>query len=380
MSTQEHKILIVFPYLPKYDVEFFDNLTSKSNYDIYVAADVKSKNQLTLDSYVNKNYTVLHTDMICIGPFVYTKGLNKIIKKIKPDLIIYNANPRDVGQFLSILKSKISGRQIAAWSMFHRIGGPIVWSSLYYKFLGHIMNRNMTYSNTGKTHQIVRGVSTSKIDVIGTAINEQSVFKTIKAEGSSSNSELVEKYDLNGKIILLQIVRLTEIKKPFLLIDMIKCLVKKNDQVRLILIGGGLLETQIIKYVHDCNLGDYIKILGPIYDEKILGQWFNIADVFVIPTCIGLSAHHACCYGLPIVTDNSIINQASEFDILTDRYNCLLYEENDLDSFAEKALELVTNKALYQSISENAIKTVRDKFTLDNKVNNFIKSVEKILV
>ena len=104
-----------------------------------------------------------------------------------------------------------------------------------------------------------------------------------------------------------------------------------------------------------------------------------MSDIFVIPTCIGLSAHHAFCYSLPIVTDDSVTNQASEFDILSDEFNCLLYKEGDLEHFSEQILRLKNNKLLYKEISNNALKTVRDIYTIENKANNFIKSVKRIL-
>lgn len=111
-----------------------------------------------------------------------------------------------------------------------------------------------------------------------------------------------------------------------------------------------------------------------------MNGWFTLADIFVIPTCIGLSAHHACCYSLPIVTDDSLVNQASEFDILQDRLNCLLYKEGSLSSFVDKILELKNNKDLYDTISANALVTVKDINTLFAKATNLKTSIENIFL
>ncbi len=130
------KILIILPLLPKYDLEFFDRVVEMSDFDVYVTADIKSKNQMTLDTYDNNKFTAIHTDMKQFGPFAFTVGLSKIIKSIQPNLIIYNASPRDFGQFISIIKNKILRKKIASRSMYHRIGGPILYSTLYYKMVG----------------------------------------------------------------------------------------------------------------------------------------------------------------------------------------------------------------------------------------------------
>jgi glycosyltransferase involved in cell wall biosynthesis len=371
------KVLIVFPFLPKYDAEFFEYFVSKFKYDIYITADISNTNDLSLNDYKKNNFTVTHTNLNKMGPFQNTQGLEAIITEISPHLIIYSASPRDLKQLYSIVKNKILGKKIAVWSMFHRIGGPRLYSTMYYKFLGFFTDKNMSYTNTGKSSQITRGIASSKIDVIGTAIDEKKVFEIIDSNNLHLG-DIKEENKLINKFVLLQVLRLTAIKKPYFLIDMMKELVNHMDDVVLVLIGGGILEDDIKKYVNKNGLEKYVFFKGPIYDENILNQWFSVADLFVIPTCIGLSAHHACCYGLPIVTDNSIVHQASEFDILNHKLNCVLYEENSIQSFVDTILNLKDDTILYNRISQNAIATVKEIHTLESKANNLNKSIESI--
>ena len=372
------KILIVFPLLPKYDIEFFNCLSDFECFDLYITANIEVQDQLTLENYDNLNYRVIHTKTKSIGPLTVTFGLGKIIKSIDPDLVIYSASPRDFSQIYSMIKNKLLGRAVASWSMYHRIGGPIVFSTFYYKLLGHLSERNMCYSRIGKLYQVARGVDGGKIDVIGTAIDQNKVFSCV-ADGVNRIEAIKDRYNLENKTVLLQVVRLNEIKKPHILINMMESLFKKDDSFVLVLIGGGVLEDEIKEYVSKKTLNDNVMFLGPIYDEVEISAWFKLSDIFVIPTCIGLSAHHAFCYSLPIVTDDSVTNQASEFDILSDEFNCLLYKEGDLEHFSEQILRLKNNKPLYEEISNNALKTVRDIYTIENKAHNFLKSVKKIL-
>ena len=378
--TANKKILIVFPLLPKYDIEFFDCLSGLECFDLYITANIETQDQLTLENYDNLNYSVIHTKTKSIGPFAVTFGLGKIIKSIDPDLVIYNASPRDFSQTYSMIKNKLLGRAVASWSMYHRIGGPIVFSNLHYKLLGYLSERNMCYSRIGKLHQVTRGVDSGKIDVIGTAIDQNKVFSCIENVDDTHRIEVIkDRYNLENKTVLLQVVRLNEIKKPHILINMMEVLLKEDDSFVLVLIGGGVLEDKIKEYVSKKMLNDNVMFLGPIYDEVEISAWFKLSDIFVIRTCIGLSAHHAFCYSLPIVTDDSVTNQASEFDILSDEFNCLLYKEGDLEHFSEQILRLKNNKPLYKEISKNALKTVREIYTIENKALNFIKSVEGIL-
>ncbi len=370
------KVLIVFPLLPKYDIEFFEYFCQKyKDISLYITADIHNKSDLTLDKYEEYDFKVIHTKIKHVGPFQNTLGLSKIIKQVNPDLIIYSASPRDLGQLFSIVKRKITNKNFYVWSMFHRIGGPRFYSTIYYKFLGHVSNRVLTYSRIGMRYQIARGINSKKIDVIGTAIDEKKVL-SISRDIQKENI-LKEKYKLKNKFILLQVVRLTEIKKPYFLIDMMKKLISQDKSFILILIGGGAMEEEIKNYVKQLKLSDNILFLGPIYDENLLSCWFNLANLFVIPTCIGLSAHHAFAYGLPIVTDNSATEQASEFDILSDRLNCLLYEEGSIESFVNKIIELKQNEELYERAASNALVTVKEIYTLDKKARNLYQSISR---
>jgi len=374
------KILITHPYLANYSIDFFNEIQKRNIYDLYVLTDIKSDHQLNQITDNKLLFEVEHIDISEVGPFVISHSLNKHITKISPDLIIYLANPRDIGQVFSLLRMKIKGVKTIAWGMFHRIGGPVLSSTIMFKFISKIADKTMTYSKIGKYYQIARNVDPQSVHVLGTAINEKKVL----LERSKVSSEMVENFkkdnNLKDKKVLLQVVRLTAIKKPSFLIETIKNLSETRDDFVLILIGGGLLEEEIKEKVKQLNLEKYVQFIGPLYDEKKLSLWFSVADIFIMTTCIGLSAHHAMSYSLPIVTDNSQQNQASEFDILFDGLNCMLYDEGDKFSFVQKISQVLDDNDLYQLLSTNAHHTVTDIYTLENKVNNFFKIVDSLTI
>ena len=373
------KVLIVKSVIPKYDYEFYQKLSLAKEFELYVTSDTLKKNQLNTDISLQKSFHSIHTRIVKIGPFIYTVGLQKIINKIKPNVIVFASNPRDIGLLFFIALNKyIYHRKIVTWSMYHRIGGEFFFSRFIHKLAGKMSDRNMSYTNIGAKCQNNRGIPLEKIDVIGTAIDEKKIFQIQSGSEGFNKEAFLNKYDLKGKFILLQVLRLSAIKKPNLLVDMMRLLVKSDSSIRLILIGGGDLEDKLKLNVRDSNLESYFIFVGPMYDEIELSNWFNVAKIFVVPTCIGLSAHHAFCYGLPIITDNSKTNQASEFDILQDEYNCLLYKEGDMLSFSERILQLKNNEELYKKISNNALMTVKKVHTLENKVINFISSINRV--
>jgi glycosyltransferase involved in cell wall biosynthesis len=105
--------------------------------------------------------------------------------------------------------------------------------------------------------------------------------------------------------------------------------------------------------------------------------WYGCANVFVIPTCIGLSAHHALAYGVPIVTDNSLDNQASESVTLSNGLNSVLYEEGSVQSMADSIEAILGDEQRAALLSKNARLTVSSVHSLARKVDGFLNSLPK---
>ena len=49
--AKKYKILILFPFLPKYDIEFLDELAKDPNFEIYVLTKLIKSNDLYCDDY-----------------------------------------------------------------------------------------------------------------------------------------------------------------------------------------------------------------------------------------------------------------------------------------------------------------------------------------
>ena len=172
-------------------------------------------------------------------------------------------------------------------------------------------------------------------------------------------------------------MRLSPIKKPFELIKLMNELKSRSLNVILIVVGGGSLEEDFKTLILKNNLQKNIFVMGPIYTEKILAALYSISDLSVVPTCIGLTAHQSLHYEVPIVTDNSRINQASEFEVLIDSYNSRIYKENNIDDFANTVEELIHNPSHLKALKKNCKKSL-SKYSIEAKVKNFIKAVDSL--
>jgi glycosyltransferase involved in cell wall biosynthesis len=261
--------------------------------------------------------------------------------------------------------------------MFHRIGGQTFISRAYYRFVGKLATKCFVYSRKGAEVLLGLGVDYNKIHIIGMALNEKKSTEMLEKITESKLGRFICDNNLIGKKIVLQVVRLSKIKKPDLVLDVAKKVALSHPDIVFILIGGGELYDEMCSKVFESGLQDSVRLLGPLYDEEKLSYWFKVADVFIMPTCIGLSAHHAFSYGLPIVTDDNLLEQASEFDILADGLNARLYRAGDIDSFKEAILSIIDNENLQKFMSKNAFYSVASINSLDSKCKRYLEAIDR---
>lgn len=370
------KLIIIQPLLPAYDCDFFNLLqTTFPKLDLLVLADINNK--IILNQYVksSSSFNVENLPNLEIWGLYFRPGLLRFIGKERNSVIVFNGNPRDASQFLAMLFLRMLGHPFYVWGMFHRIGGPRFISSVYYKIAGKIANKCLCYSRTGAANLLSLGVSPSGIGIVGTAIDERVPLAVRLSKGPDELQAFRSANELLDKHVVLQVVRLSRYKKPELLIAAAQILLGKRKDLVFVLIGGGEMQEELKKIVEEKNLQEFIRFLGPIYDEQLLANWYMSASAFVVPTCIGLSAHHAMAYGVPVITDDSLNEQASEFDIVHHGLNGLLYKEGSPDSLASQLEKLIDNEPLREQLSKNALITVNDVNSLMSKVNNFASLV-----
>lgn len=370
------KIAIIQPVIPRYDISFFNELAKQAPHlDFIVLADIETKDSLNQVADTQVNFKYAHLPLVERRGFWWRPQLMKRLRELEPDLVIFNGNPRDMSQVLAMARMRLAGKRFAVWGMFHRVGGMRPVSKAYYKLCGKLADRCMTYTEIGARTLLNIGVPKAKVRVVGTAIDQRVPMAHAAALTPERKREFAAQQGLLGKKAVLQVVRLTRPKQPHLLIEAARLLADKRDDVVFVLIGGGDMQGELEQMAKRYGLEGRVRFVGPLYDEAQLALWYGISDVFVLPTNIGLSAHHALSYGMPIVTDNSLDGQASESVTLSNGLNAILYEEGDVGSMAEAIDAILSDPERAALMSRNAQLAVSTVHNLERKVAGFLRAL-----
>ena len=194
----------------------------------------------------------------------------------------------------------------------------IIGSILKNKLIKYSTNLVACSNNAGKwlfnNHEFV--VLNNGIDCQKYIFNEQ------------VRNDLRKKYHLENKIVIGNVGRLSVLKNPLFLIDLLKELVDENNNYFLVIIGTGELEDKIIKKIKINHLEENVLLLKNINDVY---NYYNMFDIFICPSKkegFNLSLIEAQINGLYcLVNEDSIPNEV----IVSS--NVLFMEKNNIKKY-----------------------------------------------
>jgi glycosyltransferase involved in cell wall biosynthesis len=137
------------------------------------------------------------------------------------------------------------------------------------------------------------------------------------------------------------------------------------------IIGSGPLEAKIKEKIKKLHLENFVRLLGQIEQKELITIYQN-SRIFILPSYYeGLPTVllEAMSCGLPVIaTDVSGCN-----DVIIDRYNGILVPPGDPGKIFEAVTMLHTDDDLRKKISNNARKTILEKFRWDTIVDGVEK-------
>lgn len=170
----------------------------------------------------------------------------------------------------------------------------------------------------------------------------------------------VEKFKLTHGIaetdeVIMYAGRLSAEKNLDMLIPMIKKLVRRRPNARLVYVGDFDYRESLEQLAHESGVGDRITFTGALPREN-LGVAYASADVFVFPSLTdtqGLVLHEAAHAGLPFVLTDRYVSE-----VVRDGENGFVARNNPTH-FAECVERLLTDDKLRREFSENSRQLAR---------------------
>ncbi len=218
--------------------------------------------------------------------------------------------------------------------------------------------RTIAVSESAKRILIEKsGLSEKDITTIYNAIETETENKKV-------DSKLVELKN-KGYFIVAQVSRIIDYKGIYDFVNVSKETVKKNDNIRFVLIGDGPEFNNLKKILVKENLEEYVYMLGR--KDNVI-EHLKYIDLLILCSYIEglpLGPIEAFSQGVPVIATN--IDGTNE-EIIND-YNGYLVEKKDIQGFVDNIQKIYDNDTLRYNLSENAKKDYAERFTTEKYVN-----------
>ncbi|MCK5310811.1 MAG: glycosyltransferase family 4 protein [Desulfobacteraceae bacterium] len=369
------RVAIYQPVIPQYRLTFFNAIANCSGLDISLhASKTFPGSPDSVDGPFDFKYYEYPASGLIGNRLFWQSGLCLPDELSQGDVAVICANPRMISYIPLVLQAKKRKIGLIFWGHGHTAGANRVTES--------IRHRLMSFGD------VVLLYHDNEIELFQKAVLKKNrIFATnntidisdIEAAKIQWTDKRLQKFKnqngLNDKKLLLFCGRLTYKTQLNILLEAIAILHKDDGSYHLAIIGDGPERANLEGQVNRLNLGKNITWLGSIYDQNALAPWFLSSHYFVYPGAIGLSIFHAFAFELPVITHGNLRNQMPEFRVLEDGKNGMVFVEGDTEALSSTIKHGFNNKVCHETMKEYSLNTVKEKYSFDNMVNNFVHAV-----
>lgn len=242
-------------------------------------------------------------------------------------------------------------------------------SDLFYVFFRKYKNvKFVTKSKISTDFLLKKGYK--NVETVGVGLDTERFNKQVEID---EEIKKIKNEKGNNKY-LLYIGKIEERRNIIFLLELIKKILTKKSNFKLILVGNGKE-----KYVNNCR--EYIKNnqmenniiwINSLKQEQI-PELYHIADMFLLPTqheIFGMVLLEAMYFGVPVLTT---YNGGSSVLIKNSQNGYI--EEVNIDKWTKIILENINNK----EVGIKAKQTVQQEYVWDVLSDKFIKAYEEVI-
>jgi PEP-CTERM/exosortase A-associated glycosyltransferase len=201
-----------------------------------------------------------------------------------------------------------------------------------------------------RNEMIDRGINADKITVIPNAVDiEKFSFQ------NQPNPQLKAELGLEDKTVLGFLGSFYAYEGLSLLISALPSMLSDNDNIRVLLVGGGPQEDNLKQQVADLKLQDQVIFTGRVPHSEVQ-KYYDLVDVLVYPRLpMRLTELVTPLKPLEAMAQGKIViasDVGGHKELINDQENGFLFKSGDGYSLAETVLAVLANKDQWQRVAE----------------------------
>jgi glycosyltransferase involved in cell wall biosynthesis len=264
--------------------------------------------------------------------------------------------------------------------------------------LRYFINQVVAVSDSIKEDMLKRGIPSSKIKVIFNGIdvsnngpsrkvatlprdrqsmfhNQQPTENRLQEEKHNSLNTIRSPLSANRYSIIIGVVGRLSIEKGHrYLLEAFAKIVKKNHDVKLLIVGKGLQRERLADSVQRLGLEEKVMFAGY---QKDIDKVYREIDILVQPSLregLPLTILEAMSYGLPIIATNV----GGVAGLIKNKKTGILINSGSSDEIYNALMVLIKDVDLRKKLGENGRKFVRENYSLEKMIGEYRGVYEEV--
>ncbi len=312
------------------------------------------------------------------GPLWWHSAQWRAVDRQRADVAVLVWNTRFLSLAPALLRARLCRMPVVLWGHgYSRREGR--WRRWLRNTIARLADAVMVYNHTAAQRLIEDGHDPERIFIALNSLDQMPI-ESARHHWLARPQELSDfrrRHDLSPGRTVLFTSRLQPRNRLDLLLHATSQLAADMPGLKVVIVGEGEPERARLRAMaKGLGIADRIMFTGAIYDETALAPWFLCSDVFCYPANIGLSVLHAFGYGVPVVTGDNVDSHNPEIEALSAGENGLYFRHGDADSLAAVLRTMLNDEPLRRRMGQAALRTVRERYTLDRMVQGFVAAVD----
>lgn len=148
-----------------------------------------------------------------------------------------------------------------------------------------------------------------------------------------------------------------------------------DSDLKFVIVGGGN-DSALKQIVQKEGIGDAVQFVGPVHDQRVLGELFSCAMAYVSPGHVGLGVLHSFACAVPVITCLGRLHSVEISNCNPDNSLIVPYTVDDVKMAMEK---IYIDKALQRKMSQSAYKYYNEFCTIDKMVDGIDDAIRYIV-
>lgn len=349
---------------------------------------------------IDKLILKIKPDIIILGephllPFVYDRKLSELITDLNIKIILKSI-PFRLSTYDSVLKEIKKKISILPLPPFKSIPSPFdtimkkmrfdrlykkiiidkkalkqysqdvhLWKNAFNKADAHVNYIEEAY-NIFESY----GVPRKKIFITRNSPDTDYYFD-IKKKIIDSQSSLPRN---NFRIIHLS--RLVEWKRVDMLITAVANLKGEFPKIDLLIVGDGPEKENLLRQAEDLQVSDSVNFMGPVYEIELLGKYVMSSSIYVLAGMGGLSINDAMIFGLPVICS---VCDGTEKYLVKEGFNGFFFEEGNQKSLESKIRQLFNNPQLRKEMGKKSVQIIEQEVNIHTVLEKYMEAFRYVM-